>query len=67
MISFLGSAKRSYLGGDLGRDPGEELCSLPQLSLAGDSLLLPGCVSEDGVKMETWPAVEMGVAFQVVR
>lgn len=38
-ISFLGSVKQGYLGSDLGRDPGEELCSLPQLSLAGTHLL----------------------------
>lgn len=54
MILFLGSIKQSYLGGDLGRDPGEELCSLPQLSLAGTPpSLTPDCVLGAGVETET--------------
>lgn len=53
MVSFLGSVKRSYLGGDLGRDPGEELCSLLQLSLAGTPSLTPDCVPGASVETET--------------
>lgn len=64
MISFLGSVKQSYLGGDLGRDPGEELCSLPQLSLAGTPLLCSKSQCGNG-NTETQHAAETGMVLKL--